>query len=162
MAINGLNIPARIFVWRILFKRLSLVRDAELCIKWYFWSMHWINVFNYAFKYALNLAFNYAFCALNYALNYALNHALNYAINNVIKLCIELSIELMHWIMHWIMHCKHVAPWSMMITVQHVADWVAPFHRSQHSRPLPLQFFPTPPSPPSLLSFPLLVHENYG
>ena len=31
--------------------------------------------------------------------------------------------------------------------VQHVADWVAPFLRSQHSPPPPLEFFHTPISP---------------
>ena len=32
--------------------------------------------------------------------------------------------------------------------VQHVADWVEPFNRSQHSPPPPLKFFHTPLSPP--------------
>ena len=43
--------------------------------------------------------------------------------------------------------------------VQHVADWVAPFPRSQHSPPLLLKLLHIPPSPPSSSSFPY-VHET--
>ena len=32
--------------------------------------------------------------------------------------------------------------------MQHVADWVAPFRRSQHSPSPPLKLFRTPPPPP--------------
>ena len=37
---------------------------------------------------------------------------------------------------------------SGLHVVQHVADWVKPFPRRQHSPPLLLKFLHTPPSPP--------------
>ena len=38
--------------------------------------------------------------------------------------------------------------------VRHLADWNAPFLRSQHLPPLPLKFFHAPPSP-------LLIGRSY-
>ena len=43
--------------------------------------------------------------------------------------------------------------------VQHVADWVAPFPRSQHSPPSPHKLLHIPPSPPPSCSF-TYVHES--
>ena len=41
---------------------------------------------------------------------------------------------------------------SLLYMVQHVADWVAPFPRSQHSSLPPLKILHTPPSPPPSIS----------
>ena len=55
-----------------------------------------------------------------------------------------------------ILSCSiHTQP--LLHMVQYFVDWVALFHRSQHSPPHPLKLFPyippsIPPSPPSLLS----------
>jgi len=50
--------------------------------------------------------------------------------------------------------CVGIPTQPFLHMVQHVADWVAPFSRSQHSPPPPLKkYFHTPPSRPPLLPF---------
>ena len=54
---------------------------------------------------------------------------------------------------------KALVPNSHSTIFTHVADWDAPFSRSQHPSPLPLKFLHTPPSPPPS-PFLIYVHES--